>query len=66
MRIAVALCRDHVVGAPLLLPRHGNVALHGDRRQLALQGQTNLWVLPPILQLRSRRCRHGGRDHKER
>ena len=66
MRIAVALRRDHAVRAPLLLLRHGNDAPHGDRRQLALQGQTNPWVLPPIRRLRGRRRRHGGHDHEER
>ena len=66
MRITVALRRDHAVRAPLLPPRHGNDAPHGDRHRLALQGQTDPWLLPPIRRLRGRRRRHGGRDHEER
>ena len=66
MRIAIALRQDHTVGAPLLLPRRGNNASHGDRRRLALQGQTDPWVLPPIRRLRGHRRWHGGRDHEER
>ncbi|KAL0002830.1 hypothetical protein SO802_016611 [Lithocarpus litseifolius] len=39
MRIAVALCRDHAVRVPFLLPQHGDDVPHGDCRRLALQGQ---------------------------
>ncbi|KAF3975086.1 hypothetical protein CMV_001619 [Castanea mollissima] len=57
MRIAVALHRDHAVGAPLLLPRHGDDVPHGDRYRLALQGQIDPWVLPAILVCENNHCK---------